>query len=612
MIKVSSQQQLALLFPHSNKVISKILEAASPEQLKELSQAKDLKAVLYQLMTDTLDPSKSNKIILDVLKNSEVFKDLGSFPKEMKALIELLSKEQNPSKELQKLILTLKQSLLEVQTTKADVLKNFVKDSGVFLESKFLEQANPKEELKTSLITLKDLLQASKIKPVQTLISEVKTLIKHELLVLKQDESPSIKALKPQIDTLVNSLKDIIKKADPLYSKTAQDLVSKLELLNKAPILDNVKSLKPVILISSIKNTIAELSAELRTSSKANTKALVGKLELIQTKIQNLPVSPTTALLKDLSTHLQELITKDTKSMPLSKSDAKTIKDFDTEVKTLSKMKPESFEVLKLDELKFFFSQVTSKLDAISPSSSKSIFDLIEKILSSLKQPSQNFSEQKIDKNIKSFLLDFKQELSKADVVYTKPLLQLIDKLSVLAKPSHILENKLLQDNLQKDIKALLLGMEKEVAGLPTANEITKLSDKLLLQIDYFQLLSHLSHTSYLYLPYSWEGLENGKFAFKKNQDGSCYCEIDLQLKEYGQLNIMLQLFQGNQINMTIYTQDHGLQEIFEENISELRKALNMAHLNPRSIKISRLSEKDSHPYGSGEKLKELGFEVKG
>jgi hypothetical protein len=76
MMEITSQQELSLLFPKSNKTISKILENASPEQLKALSEAKDMKTVLSQLMNDTLDVNKSNKIILDILKNSDFFKEI--------------------------------------------------------------------------------------------------------------------------------------------------------------------------------------------------------------------------------------------------------------------------------------------------------------------------------------------------------------------------------------------------------------------------------------------------------------------------------------------------------------------------------------------------------
>ncbi|MDF1880140.1 hypothetical protein JHD50_02285 [Sulfurimonas sp. MAG313] len=248
--------------------------------------------------------------------------------------------------------------------------------------------------------------------------------------------------------------------------------------------------------------------------------------------------------------------------------------------------------------------------------STKGIFETIEKILMVLKQPNQDFMKEKIPKEIKNWIANFDKELEKGDIVFSKSFQTQISKLKNFFAPSQILENKLLQENLQKDLKALLIGLEKEVGSLSTNNatEVLKSVDKLLLQVDYFQLLSHLSNASYLYLPYSWEGLENGKFSFKSKKDGSCYCEIDLELKNYGSLNMMLQLFEDTQLNINIYTQDKELQKLFKTHIKDLKEALIKVNIMPRNIQIFSLKE---HPrkhlnYKNDSSLDELGFEVKG
>ena len=165
-------------------------------------------------------------------------------------------------------------------------------------------------------------------------------------------------------------------------------------------------------------------------------------------------------------------------------------------------------------------------------------------------------------------------------------------------------------------MKALLLGLEKELAGNPTTaqTETHKLVDKLLVQIDYYQLVSHLSNNSCFYLPFSWEQLEDGSFSMKKAKDGSFYCEIDLQLKEYGKLNMMLQLFEKNQLNIMIYTEQDKLKTIFKENMQALRSALTKVNVMPRNIHLHNLNEEKNRGlvYGEKERLNELGFEVKG
>ncbi|PHR56004.1 MAG: hypothetical protein COA44_09045 [Arcobacter sp.] len=605
MIEISSAQQLALLFPKSNKAISKILESASPEQLKNLSEAKDLKAILSQLMNDTLDTSKSNKIILDILKNSEFFKELGSFSKEMKVLVELLEAENNPNKKIDKLLQVLKLSLLDFKQGDSAALKDFVKNSGVFLESKFLQDNSPKAELHKALQDLKSLLTNSNEKATSPIIKNIQGLLNNETAFSKNTDLSSLNLIKKELGSLVSSLNGLIKSStEPLYAKEVQILVTKLQTLSQGAQKNESFSL------STIKNLMHEISSELRISPKDTSKALVTKLEGIESKIENIiKDNSSKPLLKSLASALQGLDIKN-----LSANELKAFKAGQSEIQTLSQMRFEEIQSLKFDDVKAFFAGFSESFSSLGSSNTKSIFDIIEKILSSLKQTEQAFTQAKVPKDIKNWIANFDKELSKSDVIFSKDFQAKLDKILQLSMPSHLLDNKLLQENLQRDIKALLLGIEKELSVNPSlqTNDILKSLDKLLVQIDYFQLLSHLSNASYLYLPYTWDGLQNGKFSFKNKDDGSCYCEIDLELKEHGKLNMMLQLFDDNQLNMNIYTQSIPLKEIFKTHIKELREALVKVQIMPRNIHLYEFDERKKNSYAKTEALNELGFEVKG
>jgi len=610
MIEITSQQQLALLFPKSNKVMEKLLENATPEQLKTLSEAKDLKAVLSQLMSDTLDVSKSNKIILDILKNSNIFKELGSFPQELKSLLELLQTESKngSNSKLDKILQTLKLSLLDFKQIDNTSLKDFIKNSGVFLESKFIQDKNPKAELQNALVQLKSTLGQSDQKGIADIIKNIDSLLNNKTIFDKHSDVKVFESIKKELSALLSNIKEAIKGADPLYSKEVQTLISKLENFSQTPVHNRVETFS----LSTLKNLVHELLDEMRISAKSESKALASQLSDIQSKLSSIQKeNMTLPLLKTLSSTLKNLdITS------LSKLDNKELQALIAESKTLSQMKFEDIEVLKTDDLKTFFTAITDKIAPFNTQGTKSIFDIIEKILSSLKQPQQGFEDLKVPKDIKNWIANFEKEMAKADVLFSKPLQAQLDKIAHFASPSHLLDNKLLQESLQKDIKALLLGLEKELGTSSTVNttELLKSVDKLLLQVDYFQLMSHLSNASYLYLPYHWDGLDNGQFSFKNRKDGSCYCEIDLELKEYGKLNMILQLFEDNQLNMMIYTQKKELKAIFKENIKELRASLTAVDIMPRNIHLFELDENSErpNPYGNGAKLDELGFEVKG
>ena len=608
MMEITSQQQLALLFPDSNKAIRKILQHATPQQLETLSQAKDLKAVLQQLMSETLDTKKSNSIILDILKNSDFFKELGNFPKELKLLVKLLQSESALNKGLQKFIQNLQEPLQELKHSDSKALKDFVKNSGVFLESNLIKEAHPKTELKAALQDLKSLLSQSDQAGVSKLIKKVESLINNSTLFsTKNSDTSSLNILKKELDTVISSLKDIIKTADPIHAKEVQRLVSSLENFSEQALKEKNPSLH------NLKSILSELNSELRISTSPAVKSLNTQLEAIQLKLnQILDQTQTLPLIKKLSSALQGLATPE-----LPAKDIKVFESLKQDLQTLSTMAPEAIESIKFDEIKSFFTSLSENLSPLNPSSTKSLFDIIERILSSLKQPLETFNQKKLPNEIKTWIANFDKEVAKGDVVFSKSLQALLDKINLFSSPAHLLDNKLLQETLQKDIKALLLGLEKELNTNPTTNatELLKSVDKLLVQVDYFQLLSHLSNASHLYLPYTWDGLENGQFSFKHKKDGSSYCEIDLELKEYGKLNMMLQLFENNQLNMTIYTQSKDLKEIFKTNIKSLKEALVSVNVMPRNISLYELNKdknKQHKGYGDKEALKELGFEVKG
>lgn len=183
------------------------------------------------------------------------------------------------------------------------------------------------------------------------------------------------------------------------------------------------------------------------------------------------------------------------------------------------------------------------------------------------------------------------------------------------------LESKLKHANPQNikeiianDLKSVLLKAADEISSSSNPNklEILKQVDKLLLQIDYHQLLSHLSNSSSLYIPFSWEDMQKGQINLKKDKDDKFYCDIDLKLKEYGELNIKLALYEKNQLNIHIHSDNKEFKEIIKENISSLRLALTENKITPREIRLFDLTTADSFsPYEDSSTDIDMGFEIK-
>ncbi len=161
------------------------------------------------------------------------------------------------------------------------------------------------------------------------------------------------------------------------------------------------------------------------------------------------------------------------------------------------------------------------------------------------------------------------------------------------------------------DIKALLLKSHDELSQSTQTNnqEILKQVDKLLLQIDYHQLLSHLSHASSLYLPYTWDDLQDGQLTIKKVKNDKYFCDIHLTLKQYGELDVRLAIFEKNQLSINIATQNESLQSLLKANMQELKKQLFSVGLVPKDIRFINAATneytKDFHDNLA------MGFEVK-
>ena len=161
------------------------------------------------------------------------------------------------------------------------------------------------------------------------------------------------------------------------------------------------------------------------------------------------------------------------------------------------------------------------------------------------------------------------------------------------------------------DLKAVLLKTQDELNAVatPKNHEILKQIDKLTLQIDYQQLLSHLSNSSSIYIPYAWDKLKDGNINIKKAKDDRYFCDIHLELQEYGEIDLRLAMFEKNQLSINIATENVSLKNLLLQNIKALKKQLSNAGIISKEI---RFLEKKSNLYERdfNDDL-EMGFEVK-
>lgn len=203
-----------------------------------------------------------------------------------------------------------------------------------------------------------------------------------------------------------------------------------------------------------------------------------------------------------------------------------------------------------------------------------------------------------------------KKQLANSGVFMESKILQALHETPALLAST-------LDDAMKEDLKSNLLKLSEalQTNDSAKATQLLEHTNRILLQIDYHQLLSHLDASNSIYFPFEWDLLDKGSLAFKKKGEKKCYCEINLQLKEHGSLDLMMGLYDNNQLDIHILTQTKELKTLIQDNISDLRNAILAAGLNPRGVRIFEANEQQNSSNNKYETVSidsDFIFEAKG
>lgn len=514
----------------------------------------------------------ANKALAEVLKDASP-KELEAITKgkDLKSIINSLLKgsSQNPSAdktllELVKNNPTLK-SLGQVNETIKELLSSLKSDKNLqpvekliqkFLPNiKELNNTNIKPSLENSGVFLE-----SKIKHVENPQVKLTKLLTDMSNILQKSDVPNAKVINAQIKELI-SLPVLKEATNEVFSKSIKENPKVLENLSK-----------------NTQDIVKTIASELKQANPITTPVFEKKLS-----------------------HLQQLVNP----------------------KNLEK---ESFQ---LPALKESILQVTQTLQNSFTKESKGFLDALNKIFNTIQTIEQNQTalktptaiktqvvaeellNKKIPSDIKNIIENIKVAIKNSDPLFSKPALTILNELSSLKNAHKLSPEQHVKEILSNDFKAVLHKAGEEVAKLATPNqgEITKQLDKLALQIDYHQLVSHLSNASSLYIPFSWQEMQDGNITIKQVEKDKFYCDIELKLKEYGELKLRLALYEKNQLNIHINSDNEEFKNIIKENISILRKALIDTQITPREIRF--FNNTKAPAYDSGSTDIGMGFEVK-
>ncbi|MDX9899945.1 MAG: flagellar hook-length control protein FliK [Aliarcobacter sp.] len=505
--------------PNDNKVLKEVLKEADSKTLEQLvkNNSTSINDVLKDLFDDLKNGTKSNNTIENMLKNSSVFKDLGTVSNNLSSLLENISQDEN----LQKFKPLIENFLKNIKDMDANTLKEQLKNSGVFLESKLATPVNAKLE---SVLT-----------QIQNLLKDINT--------------PQSK----QVNELLNKLLQT-----PHNQTTSQNTEFGANLKSLTTALQNLNS----SLTPTQTQDLSNLTNQLKT--------IVNNAALVESKIENsIPMD------KSIQTPMQNIQLKDginvqTKDLLLQ------IKNDILQNPTLQNKNilPIIDNLLKMPDL---FSK-GENLQNLMSTNNLSTF-------------SNNFTS-----NLTPLLTTLKENLELLNPTnrnLQNNLTKLVDKVEHLIQD--MVNNPKGEPKITEDIKTVLLKIQEELAFKTDSKsqEIGKQVDKLLTQIDYQQLLTLSSNSNCVYLPFLWDMLEDGNISMKKADEDKFYCQINLTLKDFGKVDLMLALYDKNKLDLTVYAQREHFKTALKDNMQQLKIALNNVHLIPVNIKLLDLKDEN-------------------
>lgn len=548
---VSNGSLLNILLPNNNKVLNDVLKEADSKNLEQMvkssTSSTSTSTILKELFSSLKDGTKSNTTIENMLKNSATFKELGNVSTNLSSLVDELSTDEN----LQKFKPVLENFLKDVKNIDANALKEQIKNSGIFLESKLSQTPNSKlENVLTQLQNLVKDINTPQAKQVNELIDKLLQNIKTQTNTNTQVSQNQTSAQQ----TTSNQT-------------TAQNQTATNEFTN------NLKTLTSSL--QNLNNSLNPTQTQNLSNLANQLKSLINEGTLVESKIEN-------------STNLTDKTTNLANNTTLKDSINLQTKELLTQIKNDIIQNPNMIQnknilpmidnLLKMDNL---FSKNDTIQNFLANSNSSA----------NLSTFTSNFAS-----NLSPLLTTLKESLETLNPNNThlqNHLTKLVDKVEHIIQDLATTPNGKLDTKVSEDMKTVLLQMQDELASKtdPKSLEVAKQVDRLLTQIDLHQLTSLVSNSNYVYLPFFWEMLEDGSIEMKQKDEEKFFCQINLTLKDFGKVDLMLGLYDKNKLDLTIYAQREHFKTAIRENMQQLKIALNSVELIPVNVKLLDMKE---------------------
>ena len=432
---------------------------------------------------------------------------------------------------------------------------NFPDSLSTILENLTSEEKNPtlekfKPQLENFLKNIKDLDA-----------NTLKTQLQNSGVFLesKMTQTPNAK-----IENILNQVQNLIKDLNTPQAKQVNELISKLiQSPNSNDFTTNLKTLTNSL--EKLNNSIQSPQTQNISTSLNQLKNILNEASLTESKISNNAV---------INTNTKENINLQTKEL-LTQIKNEIVQN--PVLQTNKSIMPILENLLKMDNL---FAKNEGLIN--------------QPILSNISTFTSNFSSNitPLLTNLKDTLENLEPKNTHLQNLISKSIEKIEDIIKELSNPA---THKNQTQNLDEDMKSILLKMQDELASKTDvkSQELSKQVDKLLTQIDYQQLLSLSSNSNSVYIPFLWDMLEDGNISMKKADEDKFYCQINLTLKDFGKVDLMLALYDKNKLDLTVYAQREHFKTAIRDNMQQLKIALNSVDLIPVNVKLLDLKEEN-------------------
>jgi soluble cytochrome b562 len=417
-----------------------------------------------------------------------------------------------------------------------------------------------------------------------------------------EEKNPTLEKFKPQLENFLKNIKDM----DANTLKT--------QLQNSGVFLESKMTQTPNAKIENILNQIQNLIKDLNTPQAKQVNELISKL------IQSPNSNDFTSNLKTLTNSLEKLNnsiqTPQTQNISTSLNQLKNILNeaslTESKISNNVVVNTNTKENINL-QTKELLTQLKNEI-VQNPvlQTNKSIMPILENLLKmgNLFDKNEILINQPASSNVSTFTSNFSsnitplltnlkdtlENLNPNNLSLQNQVTKIIEKIEDIIKElSNPATHKNQTQNLDEDMKSILLKMQDELSSKTDAKsqELSKQVDKLLTQIDYQQLLSLSSNSNSVYLPFLWDMIEDGNISMKKADENKFYCQINLTLKDFGKVDLMLALYDKNKLDLTVYAQREHFKTAIRDNMQQLKIALNSVDLIPVNIKLLDLKDEN-------------------